>query len=95
MTIKVPSEYEVMPAYVKWTRNYYVLVGMVVLCTYSLIVELSRQHPEEIRTPWAMAYVMMIAYWLYQVRLRRRMDRTARLATEGFNKALGDASDDS
>jgi len=90
MTIKVPSEYEVMPGYVKWTKNYYVLAGMLVLCTYNLIAELSTKMPETISTPWAIAHVLMIGYWLYQVRIRRRMDRIARLATEGMNKMFGD-----
>ncbi len=75
MTIKVPSEYEVMPGYVKWTKNYYVLTGMLMLCTYNLLGELSVRMPDTISTPWVTAHVVMIAYWLYQVKIRRRMDR--------------------
>ncbi len=83
MTIKIQSEYEVMPKYVQWTKNYYVLAGMLVLCTYNLIAELSTKHPGEVSTIWTVAHVFMIAYWSNQVRLRRRMDRVAREMNRG------------
>lgn len=88
MTIRIQGEYEKMPAYVKWTKNYYVLAGMLVLCSYNLIAQLSTQVPDEISTGWTIAHVMMIGYWLYQVKIRRRMDREARVVTDSVNKAL-------
>lgn len=77
MSVKDGNKFDTLPWQVKWTVNWYVIVGMFVLCLINLVVELS-QAPDTISTGWTIAHTLCAIWWVHQGKKRKRMDDESR-----------------